>query len=108
MRHKSHGAARAAGSRSTFPKLCSAMGRPRLAGHMGTVPLRFRRRVAKARAAAADAAADAGGCSNRGELRLVLLKLIADEPRHGYDLIRAIEDMTGGEYAPSPGSSIRP
>jgi DNA-binding PadR family transcriptional regulator len=38
-----------------------------------------------------------------GELRLVLLKLIADEPRHGYDLIRAIEDMTGGEYAPSPG-----
>jgi DNA-binding PadR family transcriptional regulator len=38
-----------------------------------------------------------------GELRLVLLKLIADEPRHGYDLIRAIEEMTGGEYAPSPG-----
>ena len=38
-----------------------------------------------------------------GELRLVLLKLIADEPRHGYDLIRAIEDTTGGEYAPSPG-----
>ena len=38
-----------------------------------------------------------------GELRLVLLKLIAEEPRHGYDLIRAIEEMTGGEYAPSPG-----
>ena len=38
-----------------------------------------------------------------GELRLVLLKLIADEPRHGYELIKAIEDMTGGEYAPSPG-----
>jgi DNA-binding PadR family transcriptional regulator len=38
-----------------------------------------------------------------GELRLVLLKLIADEPRHGYDLIRAVEEMTGGEYAPSPG-----
>lgn len=38
-----------------------------------------------------------------GELRLVLLKLIADEPRHGYDLIRAIEEMTGGDYAPSPG-----
>lgn len=38
-----------------------------------------------------------------GELRLVLLKLIADEPRHGYDLIRAIEEMTGGEYGPSPG-----
>lgn len=38
-----------------------------------------------------------------GELRLVLLKLIADEPRHGYDLIRAIEELTGAEYAPSPG-----
>jgi DNA-binding PadR family transcriptional regulator len=48
-----------------------------------------------------------GGRSRRmfdgGELRLVLLKLIADEPRHGYDLIRAIEEMTGGAYAPSPG-----
>jgi DNA-binding PadR family transcriptional regulator len=38
-----------------------------------------------------------------GELRLVLLKLIADEPRHGYQLIRAIEEMTEGDYAPSPG-----
>ena len=38
-----------------------------------------------------------------GELRLVLLKLIADESRHGYDLIRAVEEMTHGEYAPSPG-----
>ena len=38
-----------------------------------------------------------------GELRLVLLKLIADQPRHGYDLIRAIEEMTHGDYAPSPG-----
>ncbi len=38
-----------------------------------------------------------------GELRLVLLKLIADQPRHGYDLIRAIEEMTHGSYAPSPG-----
>jgi len=38
-----------------------------------------------------------------GELRLVLLKMIADKPRHGYDLIRAIEERTGGAYAPSPG-----
>jgi DNA-binding PadR family transcriptional regulator len=38
-----------------------------------------------------------------GELRLVLLKLIADEPRHGYELIKSIEEMTGGGYAPSPG-----
>ena len=39
----------------------------------------------------------------REELRLVILRLIADEPRHGYDLIREIEAMTGGAYAPSPG-----
>jgi DNA-binding PadR family transcriptional regulator len=37
------------------------------------------------------------------ELRLILLKLIADQPRHGYDLIRAIEELSRGEYAPSPG-----
>jgi DNA-binding PadR family transcriptional regulator len=38
-----------------------------------------------------------------GELRLVLLKLIEETPRHGYDLIREIEDRSGGAYAPSPG-----
>ena len=37
-----------------------------------------------------------------GELRLVLLKLIADKARHGYDLIRAIEERTGVADAPSP------
>ncbi|MEP9401692.1 PadR family transcriptional regulator [Sphingomonas sp. VNH70] len=37
------------------------------------------------------------------ELRLVLLALIAESPRHGYDLIREIEARTGGAYAPSPG-----
>lgn len=37
------------------------------------------------------------------ELRLLLLHLIAAEPRHGYDLIRAIEEMSGGAYAPSAG-----
>ena len=40
----------------------------------------------------------------QGELRLLLLKLIADEPRHGYELIKAIEEMTAGSYAPSPGT----
>lgn len=37
------------------------------------------------------------------ELRLILLKLIEETPRHGYDLIREIEERTGGAYAPSPG-----
>lgn len=38
-----------------------------------------------------------------GELRLILLKLIEETPRHGYDLIREIEGLTNGAYAPSPG-----
>lgn len=38
-----------------------------------------------------------------GELRLILLKLIEEQPRHGYDLIREIEARTNGAYAPSPG-----
>jgi DNA-binding PadR family transcriptional regulator len=38
-----------------------------------------------------------------GELRLVLLRLMQAQPRHGYDLIREIETRTGGAYAPSPG-----
>jgi DNA-binding PadR family transcriptional regulator len=38
-----------------------------------------------------------------GELRLVLLALLEEAPRHGYDLIREIEERTGGGYAPSPG-----
>ena len=38
-----------------------------------------------------------------GELRLVLLGLIAAASRHGYELIKAIEELSGGNYAPSPG-----
>jgi DNA-binding PadR family transcriptional regulator len=38
-----------------------------------------------------------------GELRLALLGLIAETPRHGYELIKAIEELSGGNYAPSPG-----
>jgi DNA-binding PadR family transcriptional regulator len=40
----------------------------------------------------------------QGELRLALLKLLADQPRHGYELIKALEELTGGAYAPSPGA----
>lgn len=32
-----------------------------------------------------------------------MLKLIGDEPRHGYDIIREIEGLSDGAYAPSPG-----
>jgi DNA-binding PadR family transcriptional regulator len=38
-----------------------------------------------------------------GELRLLLLAMIAEEPRHGYELIKVIEERFGGSYSPSPG-----
>ena len=38
-----------------------------------------------------------------GDLRLVILHLIAEQPRHGYDIIKAIEDQVGGAYSPSAG-----
>lgn len=40
---------------------------------------------------------------DHGDLRLVILRLIADEPRHGYELIKQIEEQAGGAYSPSPG-----
>ena len=39
----------------------------------------------------------------QGDLRLLLLKLIAEKPRHGYELIKAVEDSVDGAYSPSPG-----
>lgn len=47
--------------------------------------------------------ADRGGFEH-GRLRFVLLGLIAEKPRHGYELIKAIEERTGGAYSPSPGA----
>lgn len=38
-----------------------------------------------------------------GDLRLVVLGLIAEKPRHGYEIIKAIEDQVAGAYSPSPG-----
>ena len=40
---------------------------------------------------------------DHGELRHVVLALLAEQPRHGYDIIRAIDQRTGGAYVPSPG-----
>lgn len=39
-----------------------------------------------------------------GDLSLVVLYLIAEKPRHGYEIIKAIEAMVGGSYSPSPGT----
>ena len=38
-----------------------------------------------------------------GDLRLIVLHLIAEKPRHGYEIIKAIEEQVGGAYSPSPG-----
>ena len=40
----------------------------------------------------------------RGDLKYVILELLKDQPRHGYDIIRALEGRFGGFYRPSPGS----
>ena len=39
----------------------------------------------------------------RGALRVVLLDLLREGPKHGYELIRCFEERTRGQYAPSPG-----
>jgi DNA-binding PadR family transcriptional regulator len=39
-----------------------------------------------------------------GDLRLVILHLISEKPRHGYELIKAIEERVAGAYSPSPGA----
>ena len=38
-----------------------------------------------------------------GDLQLLLLALLAEKPSHGYELIKAIEQRSGGFYVPSPG-----
>jgi DNA-binding PadR family transcriptional regulator len=39
----------------------------------------------------------------QGDLRLLALALIAEQPRHGYDIIKQLEERTSGWYSPSPG-----
>jgi DNA-binding PadR family transcriptional regulator len=41
---------------------------------------------------------------SHGDLRLYLLSLLDEQPRHGYDLIQALSDRTGGTYTPSAGT----
>jgi DNA-binding PadR family transcriptional regulator len=41
---------------------------------------------------------------DQGDLKLVILQLLAEKPRHGYEIIRELEERSGGRYAPSPGT----
>ncbi|RDD83769.1 PadR family transcriptional regulator [Dyella tabacisoli] len=45
-----------------------------------------------------------GRMFGHGDLKLLLLALIEQQPRHGYELIRTIEEMFHGNYTPSPGA----
>jgi DNA-binding PadR family transcriptional regulator len=40
----------------------------------------------------------------RGGIRFAILGMLKDKPRHGYDLIREMEERSGGLYSPSPGA----
>jgi DNA-binding PadR family transcriptional regulator len=40
----------------------------------------------------------------RGDIRAAVLALVAEQPRHGYEIIQEISERTGGAWRPSPGS----
>ncbi len=40
----------------------------------------------------------------QGDLKYVILQLLAEKPRHGYEIIKDLEGRFGGSYAPSPGT----
>ena len=39
-----------------------------------------------------------------GEVKFVILRLLREKPRHGYEIIKALEEKLGGCYTPSPGT----
>ncbi|GAA4542714.1 PadR family transcriptional regulator [Pseudonocardia xishanensis] len=44
------------------------------------------------------------GRRGRGDVRLAVLALVAEQPRHGYEIIQEITERSGGRWKPSPGS----
>jgi DNA-binding PadR family transcriptional regulator len=40
----------------------------------------------------------------QGDLKVVILQLLEEKPRHGYEIIKAIEEKSGGAYTPSAGA----
>jgi DNA-binding PadR family transcriptional regulator len=40
----------------------------------------------------------------QGDLKYVILRLLEEKPRHGYEIIKELESRFGGSYAPSPGT----
>ncbi|HEY2808801.1 MAG TPA: PadR family transcriptional regulator [Steroidobacteraceae bacterium] len=91
---RSHAPSRGAGFHEHFDPLLCAMGRHHrggfgrfgFGGALGMGPESFR-----------------GRKMGSVDLRLVLLSLLAGRPSHGYELIKALEERSGGFYSPSPG-----
>ncbi len=47
---------------------------------------------------------EGGRVFGRGDMKFALLELIQERPMHGYEMIKALEEKSGGFYSPSPGS----
>ena len=45
-----------------------------------------------------------GRMFEQGDLKYVILQLLEEKPRHGYEIIKALEDRFGGMYSPSAGT----
>lgn len=45
-----------------------------------------------------------GRIFEQGDLKYVILRLLEEKPRHGYEVIKELEDRFGGAYSPSPGT----
>ena len=90
MKHRHRGGMHRPFTQNDNPFLCEMRGFGRHGGHPGG---RGEHREGRR----------GGRLFDYGELRLLVLALIAQAPAHGYELIKTIEDRFGGSYTPSPG-----
>lgn len=58
----------------------------------------------RSRGRGAGGGAGGGRMFGQGDLKFVILRLLAEKPRHGYDIIKELEERSGGTYSPSPGT----
>ena len=65
------------------------------------------RAVSRWRSAAAASAGGKAACSTAASYRLVILALVAEKPRYGYEIIKELGERVGGDYRRAPASSIR-
>ncbi|HJT59495.1 MAG TPA: PadR family transcriptional regulator, partial [Ktedonobacteraceae bacterium] len=47
---------------------------------------------------------EGGRFFGRGDMKFALLQLLQERPMHGYEMMKALEEKSGGFYTPSPGS----